>query len=83
MTSANEEKIADEIVRWLDSPLKHLADETRRDGIELILIVHFDKLRRASERKVQMQSFAMYGGIIGLVLTLVLNSGRILELFGQ
>jgi hypothetical protein len=83
MATGNEEKIADEIVQWLDSPLKHLADETRRGGIELILIVHFDKMRRASDRKAQMQGVAMYGGIIGLVLTLVLNSGRILELFGQ
>ena len=83
MTSANEQKIADEIVRWLDSPMKHLADETRRGGIEMILIVHFDKIRRASERKEHMQSYAMYGGIVGLFLTVVLNSGRIMELFGQ
>lgn len=82
MRDTEERRLAAEIVKWLDTPLQHLGDETRRNKIEGILIEHAGAVRRAAGRKANVQAFSMYGGAVGLLLTLGLNFGRILEVLG-
>ncbi len=82
MNNEAERKLAVEIMTWLDTPLQHLGNESRRHAIEGLLIVHANRIRRAASRKSAVQAVAMWGGLVGLVLTLALNLGKVIEVIG-
>lgn len=83
MTDDTEEcRAARDIANWLDHPQQHLNSETRRNALEAILIRHFDCVRARAAKKERVATVTMWGGVVGLIMTLFLNSSKILEVVG-
>lgn len=84
-----DEKLLSDLLHWMDCPQQHLNEQTRRHSLDTILIRHFDKVRanaakkeRAAARQERVGMLTMWGGVIGLIMTLFLNSSKILEIVG-
>lgn len=63
----------EQVMTWLTRPQQHLADKSRRQAIEEILISRFDRMRRRESRNAFARGLSLWGGLVGLGLTLIFN----------
>lgn len=67
---------AEQVMAWLTRPQQHLADKSRREAIEEILISRFDRIRRREARNTFLQGVSFWGGLAALGFTLLFNWQR-------